>query len=207
MSHSSGGILALHGQALDELLVPARDQRRAVGDAPRQRIGFGFDLVVGDDAVDQALAVSLVGVEHAAFEQDFQRHGATDQRQQAGEFAIGHGQPQLVDRHAETARGAADAHVAHRGDFQAAADAGAFDQRHGRVAALRDGLHRAVDQLTVPLGLSRVGALGGEFGDVGAGGKGLAAGAAQHDAAQCVIARRAGAWSRPGLPTSRGSVR
>src|SRR5258706_3535870 len=42
-------------QAPRELLVPARDERRAVGDAPRSRLCFGFDLVVRHDACHKSL--------------------------------------------------------------------------------------------------------------------------------------------------------
>ena len=55
--------------------------------------------------------------------------------QQAGEFAVSHRQAEFVDRHTETAGGAADTHVAHRSNFQSAADTGAFDQRDSRMAA------------------------------------------------------------------------
>src|SRR6185503_7778463 len=37
-------------QAPREFLVPARDERRAVGDPPRGRKGLGLDLVVRHDA-------------------------------------------------------------------------------------------------------------------------------------------------------------
>src|SRR5262245_48441975 len=42
-------------QPARELLVPARHQRRTVGDALRRRPRFGLDLIVGHDARDQAL--------------------------------------------------------------------------------------------------------------------------------------------------------
>src|SRR5258706_15175737 len=37
-------------QAPREFLLPARDERRTVGDSPRRGLHLGFDLVVRDDA-------------------------------------------------------------------------------------------------------------------------------------------------------------
>src|SRR6185369_17163764 len=46
-------------QPVDEFLVPARDQRRAISDAPRRRVGFLDDLVVGDHAADEPFLISF----------------------------------------------------------------------------------------------------------------------------------------------------
>jgi len=56
------------------------------------------------------------------------------------------------------------------------------------MAAGLQGAERLVQDGAVGLGLVRVRAVGLEFGDIVAGREGLAAGAAQHQAAQCVVA-------------------
>ncbi len=155
--------------------------RRASG------VGFFFHLAVRHHAIYQPLAVSLVGLEHAAFEQDFQRHGFSHQREQSDQLPVGHGETQLVNRDAEAARLPANAQVAHRRDFEPAADAGALDHRHRRVPAARDRLHGFVNEVAVGLCLPRVGALRGEFRDIRAGGERLLARPAHDDAAQRII--------------------
>ena len=67
------------GEAARELLVPARGERRTLGDALRRRARFGRDVGVGDDARHEALLLRLGGVEDAALEQDFERDGGADE--------------------------------------------------------------------------------------------------------------------------------
>src|SRR5258705_13549341 len=43
------------GQASDEFFMPARDERRAIGDPARGRISFALDFRVGHDTRQQAL--------------------------------------------------------------------------------------------------------------------------------------------------------
>src|SRR5689334_8990008 len=64
-------------QAPDELLVPARDQRRAGGDARRNGARLRLDLVVGDDALHQSLVERFLCAEDATFEQDLPRDRRT----------------------------------------------------------------------------------------------------------------------------------
>src|SRR5258708_1681997 len=104
-------------EAPREFLVPARDQRRPLGDAARRRQRFFLDLVVGHDAVHQALVFRLLGAEHAALEQDLERDGAPDEIDERLHLAVADHQPELRDRDAETARGSADAQVALRDDL------------------------------------------------------------------------------------------
>ena len=59
------------------MLVPARHQRSAGGDACGRRICFAFNFGVGDDAIDQALGRRLLCAEDTAFEQNFQHDGTT----------------------------------------------------------------------------------------------------------------------------------
>ena len=124
-----------HSQALDKLLVPARNQRCAIGDALRGCVGFYFNLVIGYHAIDQAFVQRFARIEHTAFEQNFQRYRTAHQRQQARKFAVAHGEAQLVDRHAKAAGCATDAQVAHGGNFQTTADTRALDQRQRRMLA------------------------------------------------------------------------
>ena len=57
-------------QPAREFLVPARNQRRAVGDALRGRARFGGHVRIGHDTRDQPFLPCLRGIEDAAFEQD-----------------------------------------------------------------------------------------------------------------------------------------
>src|SRR2546422_4146807 len=111
------------GEAPREFLVPACDERGAVGDAPRRRHRFFLDPVVGHDAVYQALLFRLLGAEHAALEQDLERRGAADEVDQPLHLSVADDEPQLVDGNAEAARRPANTQVALRNDFQPAADA------------------------------------------------------------------------------------
>src|SRR2546426_78548 len=67
------------GEAPREFLVPARDQRRALGDAQRGGHRFLLDLVVGHDTVDEAFVLRFLRAEHTALEQDLERRGAADE--------------------------------------------------------------------------------------------------------------------------------
>src|SRR5476649_1368627 len=91
------------GQAAREFLVPARHQRRARSDAPRRGHCFLLDFVVGDNPVDEAFLLRFGGIEHAAFEQDFERACASDQIDERGHFAVADHEAQLVDRDAGAA--------------------------------------------------------------------------------------------------------
>ncbi len=71
----------------------------------------------------------------------------------------------------------------HAGDFQSAADAGTFDQRHGRMRAVGNGIECLGHFSVVVQRLFQRGAAGDKFFQVTARGKGLVASAAQHDAA------------------------
>src|SRR5580765_7467123 len=62
------------GEPARESLVPARDERRAFGDALRGCMCLGGDLAIGDDAGDEALFLRLGGVEDPAFEQYLERN-------------------------------------------------------------------------------------------------------------------------------------
>src|SRR5207249_4111558 len=150
--------------------------------------GFALDFAVGDHAGDEPLLKSLIGVEYAAFQQNFQRHRAPCQRDEPHELAVAHGETEAVYRHTEAAGSTADPQIAHRRDLQPAADAGAVNERNRRMAALRHGLHRFVDETAVVLRLRRIGTFGGEFRDVGARRKSLVARASQHYAAHRFVA-------------------
>jgi hypothetical protein len=58
--------------------VPARHQRRAVGDAPRGGIALLEHRGVVDHAVHEALLEGFLGIEHAALEHDLERGRAAD---------------------------------------------------------------------------------------------------------------------------------
>ena len=146
--------------------MPARHQWRAISDAFGHRIRLGFNLIIEHDAIHQFFVQRFCRIKHPAFEQNFERHRATHQRQQSRQLAITHGQAQFVDRHAKAAGLATNAHVAARGNFQPAANTGALDHCHGRVFALRHRLHGGIDQFAVGLGLLRVGAFSSEFSNI-----------------------------------------
>src|SRR6185437_15483719 len=167
----------------DEFLVPARDERRAVGDPPRRRVGFLGDLVVRHYPRHQPLLLRLGGAEDAALEKDFQGDGTADELVERTKLVIGHDKAEPVDRRAEPAALAADAQIAQRREFQPAADADPLDERHQRMAAGDESAQRAVHDLAIGARLIGVRALRGELADVVAGAERLAAGAAQDDAA------------------------
>ena len=143
--------------------MEARGKRRALGDATRRRVTFGLNLVVGDDAVDQAHAQRFVSAEDAPLEQDFERLRAADQGDYAAQLGVGHDQAEALDRHAERAGLAADAHIAERRRLEPAADAYPLDQCERRVAARLERADRALDRRVVGARLVAVGALGLEL--------------------------------------------
>jgi hypothetical protein len=167
--------------------VPARDQRRAFGDALRGRDRLALDLAVGDDPVDQPDAQRLLRAVHAALEQDLERVRRPDQLEQRLQLGVRDDEAQARDGDAETRARATDPQVAHGRDLQAAADAQAADLRDHRVAALRDRVHRGVGALVIaPRLVDRAAALL-ELADVGADAERALAGAGEDDAAQAVV--------------------
>src|SRR5260221_151697 len=92
------------------------------------------------------------------------------------------GEAELRRRDAELRGGAAVAQVAGKRDLDAAAQAIAIDHRHGRLGRALDRMQHAVEQIVVLGHRTALGPVFLEFGDVGAGGKGLGAGAAKCDA-------------------------
>ena len=175
------------GQAAGELLVPARHQRRAVGDAPGGGEGLVLDVGVGDDAADQPHLLGFLGAEHPSLEQDLERRRSPHERDQHLDLGVRHHQAQAVDGDAEAARFSADAEIAKPGDLETAADADAPDHGDGRMAAGADGIERAVEDLAVGAGLLDVGPLGLELGDVVARRKGFHPGAGDDDAAHLIV--------------------
>ncbi len=190
-----------------EFLVPACDQRSPVGDAFGGRARLGRDLGIGHDARHEAFFLRFGGVEDAAFEQQFERDGFPDEIHQRRHLGVRHHESQVLDRCAEAARRAADPQVAQRGDLEAAPHADAVDLRDQRVAAGGQRVRRGVHGGAVCDGLCLVGALGREFADVVAGGKRPLAGAADDDAANAVVGRRAHRSPRPVRSTSPWSAR
>ena len=122
-----------------ELLVPARHQRRAGGDAPRRGVGLGLDLGRrrrrGAPAACPAPRAAPKTRPSSSISSATARPASCTS---AASLGMRHHQAELVDRHAEAAAFAADAQVAQRRDLQPAADADAVDQRHRRMAAVGD---------------------------------------------------------------------
>ena len=172
------------GEAARELLVPARDQRRAVGDALRGRARLGRHLVVGTTRVTRPFSFASVRVEDPALEQDLERDRGPDQAHQRRHLGVRHHQAEVLDRRAEAARFAADAQIAQRRDLEAAADADAVDLRDQRMAAARERIARCVHDAAVLDRLRLVRALGRELADVVARRERFLAGAAHDHAAQ-----------------------
>src|SRR5256886_268832 len=175
------------GEPAHELLVPARRKRRAVGDASRGRIGFFNHLVVGHDAVHQALLAGFARPPDAPLEENLERGCAADDVHHSLQLVVGLHQPEVLDRNAEARRLVADPQVALRRDQQSAADAGSLDECDDRVTAGGEGMHRRCNAPPVFLGLPRIAAPGGEGGNVGTGRESLFARAAHHDTAQRFI--------------------
>src|SRR4051812_41276965 len=174
-------------QSPHELLVPAGSKRRARGDAACRRVGFLDDFVVGHDAIHQPFLVSLSRAPDAAFEEDLEGCGASDDAHHSLQLVISFDQPQILHGHAKARRFAAYADVGLRRDEQPAAYASALDERHNRVATGGEGVHRGGDARPVVFCLAGIGALAFKGGDIGPGGKCLAARPADHDAAQRLI--------------------
>src|SRR5690606_26926396 len=101
----------------------------------------------------------------------------------------------------QVARGEAD--VAGGGDAGAAAGAGSGQRRYRRQ---RPALYRAQPLVDAPFGAKRVlrSLEATKLGDVGAGGKGLVAGAAQHQGASVALVRRGLADLRQALVHGEG---
>ena len=149
-----------------ELLVPARDQRCAIGDALRSSARFGSDLIVGHDARHEPFLLRFGGIEDPAFEQNLERNGGPDQSHQRRHLGVRHHQAEILDRRAEAARFAADAQIAQRGDLEPAADADAVDLRDQRMPAIGQRIGGAMHHLAVLDRLLLVRALARKLGDV-----------------------------------------
>src|SRR5687768_8298513 len=74
--------ISAHRETLDEAFVPARDERRTRRNAFGRCVGFGFDDIVGDDAIHESFFERFPRVENAAFEKNLERGCAADERQQ-----------------------------------------------------------------------------------------------------------------------------
>src|SRR5260221_14150793 len=194
------GERAAAAQPALELLVPARHQRRAFGDALGGGTRLGLDLGIRDDARDQSLLLRLARVEDPALEQDLESVRLSREHDQRADLGVGHHQAELVDRHAEAARLAADADVGEARDLQAAADADAVDLGDDRMRAARDRLDPVAHDRAIGARLLDVGALGGELRDVVARRERLRALATNHDAAQRVVVRQLVEYLAQALP-------
>ena len=151
------------------------------------RLRFRSDLIVGDDARDEALVLRFVGVEDAALQQDLERHGGTHETHERRHLRVRHHEPQVLDRRAKSARRAANPQIAQRGDLQSAAHTDAVDLRDQRMAARGERLGGRAHHRAVGDGLRLVRALAREFTDVVPGRKRFLACAAQDDAADVAV--------------------
>src|SRR5882757_7053247 len=122
-------------RALDELLVPACDQRRALGNPGSSRKRFGGDLIVGYDPRNESFRQRLLRPENTPFQQDFERDGATRELHKRVEFRMRHHQPEVLDRHAKAAGFSADPQIAHGGNLESPAHANAVNHRDNRMPA------------------------------------------------------------------------
>ena len=168
--------------------MPAIDQRRTRRDALDGLGDVRIQLLVGDHAVDEALVLGLLRVEHACLQQDFESHRRPHQIDKGFHFRVGHDQSKPADGDAEAGARAGDPEVAHEREFQAAAHAQAPDPGDHGNAAIADGGHGLVHEAAVLACLRRIVARVGELADVGAGRERLVAPALQHDATQPVVA-------------------
>jgi hypothetical protein len=136
--------------------VPARNQRGTRRDALGGRARLGLDGFVSHHPLQQSLFTRLPRSENSPFEQDLERDGGNDHRQEPAQLAVAHGEAEPTDRNTEAARLAGDAQV-HQRDFETATDAGAVDHRDRRMDARANRLHGRMDQFTVDAALRRIG--------------------------------------------------
>src|ERR1700733_1606751 len=90
-------------RALDELLMPACDQRRAVSNPVRRSKRFGGDLIVGHDARNQPFGKRLLRPENAPFQQNFERDGGARELHERIEFRMRHHEAEDLDGHDKAA--------------------------------------------------------------------------------------------------------
>src|SRR5471032_2754078 len=151
-------------RALDELLVPTRDQGRSLGNPLRCCKRFGGDLIVGYDPRDETFLKCLLRPENAPFQQDLQCDGRTRELHERIEFRMRHHKTKVLDRHAKAAGFPADAQVAHGGNLKSATHADAMNHRDNRMPARTQRLQRAMHDRPISTGLFDIGAIGPELG-------------------------------------------
>ena len=135
------------------------------------------------DAADEARALGLGGIHHPPGQAQIHRLGLADKARQALRPAGARHRAELDLGLAEARSVGGDDDVAHHRDLAAAAERKAGDRGDDRLAALRDPLPAAGDEVfEIDLGIG----LAGHLLDIGAGGKGLVV-AGQNDRAYRVI--------------------
>ena len=125
------------GEPARELLVPARDERRALGDALRRRARFGGDLGVGNDARDEPLLLRLAASKMRPSSRISSATAGPTRRTSGAISAYAITSPRFLIGAPKRLDVAADPQVAQRGDLESAADADAVDLRDERMTAVR----------------------------------------------------------------------
>ena len=145
----------------------------------------GRSRVGGDDFVDEADAEGFGGVDHGAGEDHFERGAGADEAGQALGAAVAGDEAELDLGLAEAGGRGGEAQGAGHGEFAAAAEGEAVDAGDDGLA---EGLDAAEDAVGAAGEEFAGGVVGfGEFADIGAGGEGFAASAAEQHHADGVV--------------------
>ncbi len=107
-------------------------QGRRPGDLEGEVVGGGPDLVVGDEAIEQADPMSFFAIDPRSGVEQFECSLLADQRRQRDAQAEALVEAESSEVGRETGSGSADAEVGHTGQAEAAADRRALDGRHDR---------------------------------------------------------------------------
>ena len=144
--------------------------------------------VSGDDLVDETDAEGFGSVDHGAGEDHLEGSAGADQARQALGAAVARDKAELDLGLAEAGGGGGEAQGAGHGKFASAAEGKAVDAGDD---GLSEGLNAAEDAVGTPGELLAIRGLD-EFANVGAGGEGFAASAAQEDHADGVVEGESG---------------
>ena len=152
----------------------------------RSARGVGQEPVGGNHAVDQPDPPGLLGVDHAAGEQQLERPAAADQPREPDRAAVARTDPEL-DLGLSEARGlAGDADVAGHGQLAPAAQGEAVDRRHHRLPALLQPPHHPLARARARLAVRR--ALRSDLPDVRARDERLGPGTGEEHASDIALA-------------------
>src|SRR6516225_339941 len=170
----------LHRLAYNDL-DRTHGQWRVRGDHLAIIFDVAFELIARHDLVDQAHAQCFLGAELAGRVEDLAGTGRPDEIDQFADAVIGIAQPELRCRDPEPRAFGGDPQIARQRSTDTAADAIARNHRDCRLRGVLDSPACTLGDLAVGGDRFLRGAFFFEFGDIGTGDKGPAAGAADDD--------------------------